>query len=343
MKFLITGGAGFIGSNFIKYLLQYYPDAEVLNIDKLTYAGNTDNLKSVENDSRYTFIKGDIANEQDVAVAFKWKPDIVINFAAETHVDRSIIDPAAFVKTDVIGTHMLLEASRKNNVQKYVQISTDEVYGHIESGHDSEGEAFTETTAFRPRSPYSASKAGADHLVQSYFTTYGLPTIITHSCNVYGYYQHPEKFMPLFITNLLEGKKVPLYGDGMQVREYIFVDEYCQALAVILESGLIGESYNISAGHSRMNKDVAVQLLQLLQKDESSIVHVNDRPGHDVRYAVNAEKLNGLGWSSSIPFEEGLRRTVHWYTENDWWWNKIKHADSFKDYYKQQYTDKAVH
>ncbi|MBT3412492.1 MAG: dTDP-glucose 4,6-dehydratase [Candidatus Jacksonbacteria bacterium] len=339
MKYLITGGAGFIGSNFIKYLLQYYPDAEVLNIDKLTYAGNLDNLKTVENNSRYEFLKGDIANEEDVAKAFAWQPDIVINFAAETHVDRSIIDPAAFVKTDVIGTHMLLEASRKHGVKKYVQISTDEVYGHLP---DLEGE-FVETTPFNPRSPYSASKAGADHLVQSYFTTYGLPTVITHSCNVYGYHQHPEKFMPLFITNLLEAKKVPLYGDGTQIREYIFVDEYCQALAVILESGKIGESYNISSGNSQMNKKVVVQLLQLLDKDESSIVHVDDRPGHDVRYAVNADKLKGLGWNSHISFEEGLKRTVNWYTENDWWWKKIKYEESFKDYYKQQYKDKAVH
>ncbi|HLD19707.1 MAG TPA: dTDP-glucose 4,6-dehydratase [Patescibacteria group bacterium] len=334
MRYLITGGAGFMGSNFIKHILKTQPDASVLNLDKLTYAGNVDNVKEVENDPRYTFQKGDITNREDVESAFSYQPDVVVNFAAETHVDRSIMDPAAFVMTDVIGTHTLLEAAKKYKVEKYIQISTDEVYGHIE------GEGyFTEDTPFRPRSPYSASKAGADHLVQSYFTTYGLPTIVTHSCNVYGPHQHPEKFMPLFITNLLEGKKVPLYGDGQQVREYIFIDDYCRALAHIITHGTIGEAYNISAGHSMKNKDVALMIISALGKDESSIVHVNDRPGHDVKYAVNADKLKALGWNPEFDFEQGLQKKIQWYKENEWHWKKVKQSPEFVDYYKRQYPD----
>lgn len=335
MKYLITGGAGFMGSNFIKHILKTQPDAAILNLDKLTYAGNLDNLKEIENNPRYTFHKGDITSHEDVVKAFEQcEPDIVVNFAAETHVDRSIMDPSAFVMTDVIGTHTLLETAKKQGIKKYIQISTDEVYGHIEG----EGE-FTEETPFAPRSPYSASKAGADHLVQSYFTTYGLPTIVTHSCNVYGYNQHPEKFMPLFITNLLEGKKVPLYGDGQQVREYIFIDDYCRALAHIIQHGAIGDAYNISAGHSMKNKDVALLILRALDKDESSLVHVNDRPGHDIKYIVNADKLKALGWQPQMSFEDGLQKTIDWYKNNDWHWKKVKQSPEFIDYYTRQYPN----
>lgn len=332
MRILITGGAGFMGSNFIHYILGKYPDYQVINLDKLTYAGNLDNLKDIENNKNYQFIKGDIADKQVVNRVFKEKkPEIVINFAAETHVDRSILEPDAFIKTDILGTYNLLEACREGGIDKYIQISTDEVYGFVLDGE------FYEDTAFDPSSPYSASKAGADHLVMAYFRTYGLPVVRTHSCNFIGPYQYPEKVIPLFITNLIEGKKVPVYGKGDQVREWIYTKDYCRALDLILHKAKAGSVYNIGTGQRKQNIEVTKKILKLLGKDESSIEYVKDRPGHDVRYAVNFDKLKKeLGWSPEYDFDRALEETVEWYKKNEKWWKKIKSGE-YLEYYKKQY------
>lgn len=321
MKILITGGAGFMGSNFIKYIMARRPDWRLVNLDKLTYAGNLDNLRTVENNPRYEFIKGDIANAADVEKAIGEGVDKIINFAAETHVDRSISDPEAFIRTDVFGTYNLLEAVKKYKVAQYIQISTDEVFGSIESG------AFDEASPFQPNSPYAASKAGGDHLCRAYFKTYGLPVIVTHSCNFYGPNQYPEKLIPLFITNLLEGEKVPVYGAGDQTREWIFTEDYCRALELIMEKGEAGEVYNIGTGYEKKNMEVARLILRELVRGEEMIEYVQDRPGHDFRYAINSQKLRKLGWSSSLSFEDGLRRTIEWYKDNEKWWKKIKSGE----------------
>ncbi len=332
MNLLITGGAGFMGSHFAKYILKKYPDYKVVVFDKLTYAGNLDNLKELENNANYTFVKGDISNESEVnQVIEDFAIDRIVNYAAETHVDRSIIDPKAFLMTDVIGTYTLLESVRKYNLQKIVQVSTDEVFGDIELGK------FTEESPFKPSSPYSAAKAGGDHLCHAYFRTYQTPVVVTHSCNFYGPNQYPEKLIPLFVTNLLEDKKVPLYGDGSQVREWIFVDDHCRAIDTILHKGVSGEVYNIGTGHEESNLETTKKLLQILGKDESSIENVKERPGHDVRYAVDSSKLrNELGWEPQVDFAEGLEKTVAWYKENKAWWEKIKSGE-YEEYYKKQY------
>ncbi len=346
MKILVTGGAGFMGSNFIRYILEKYPDYQIINLDKLTYAGNLENLKDIEDNPNYKFIKGDIADkvllnkiftdnifEAKIGEATVKTPPIsaIINYAAETHVDRSIIEPDAFIKTDVLGTYNLLETARKFGLEKYIQISTDEVYGSIEKGE------FTENSPFEPNSPYSAAKAGADHLCRAYFQTYGLPTIVTHSCNFFGPYQYPEKLIPLFITNLLEDKNIPLYGRGEQVREWIFTQDHCRAIDLILHQGREGEVYNIGTGQRKENIEVARLILNLLAKDESYIEYVKDRPGHDFRYAVNADKLKeNLGWQPKIGFEQGLQETIAWYKKNQAWWQNIKSGD-YLEYYKKQY------
>lgn len=323
-----------MGSNFIRWLLKNDQRWQILNLDKLTYAGNLDNLVDLKDNPRYKFIKGDIANQKIIEYLFQTeKIDTVINFAAESHVDRSILKPRTFVGTDVLGVLALLEAARKHQIKRFVQISTDEVYGTVPRG------ATDENAPFRPRSPYAASKAGGDHLAMAYYHTYGLPVIRVHSCNYYGPYQYPEKFIPLFITNLLERKKVPLYGNGQQVREWIQTDDVCRALDLILRKGQSGEIYNIGTGYRKKNIDVARQLINLTGASKASIVQVTDRPGHDLRYALNTAKINQLGFKPKHTFDQGLVQTVSWYQENEWWWKKIKRKKAFREYYRRQYRE----
>lgn len=331
MRLLVTGGCGFIGSNFIRLILREHPEDEVLNLDKLTYAGNPLNLSDVEKDPRYRFQRGDICEEEDVREAFRWKPDAVVNFAAETHVDRSISDPEAFVRTDVMGTFRLLQASLEAGV-RYVQISTDEVYGSIEEG------SFTEESPLRPNSPYAASKAGADLLVRSYVRTYGLDAVIVRSSNNYGPYQYPEKVIPLFVTNLLEGRKVPLYGEGLNVRDWLYVEDNCRAIDLVLRRGESGGVYNVGAGQEMTNLELARAILDLLGKGEECIQHVPDRPGHDLRYSVDSSRVRSMGWEPRYDFWSGLRETVRWYRENEGWWKPIKSGE-FKEYYLGRYGD----
>lgn len=322
-----------MGSNMVRYILEKYPTYEVLNFDKLTYAGNLANLKDVEKNPRYRFMQGDIADEVAVTKAFEeFKPDVVVNYAAETHVDRSILDPKAFLMTDVIGSYTLLEAVRKFGTAKMVQISTDEVFGSIDDGH------FTETSPFEPNSPYSAAKAGGDHLCRAYWVTYQTPVVVTHSCNFYGPYQYPEKIIPLFITNLLEGKKVPLYGKGENIREWIFTQDHCSAVDRILHDGKPGEIYNIGTGHESRNIDTAKKIFELLGVGEEMIDYVKDRAGHDLRYAIDHTKLTReLGWEPQVKFEDGLAQTVEWYKQNEDWWKPLKSGE-YEDYYKKQYV-----
>ncbi len=318
MKILVTGGAGFIGSNFIHYVLRKYPDYEVVNFDKLTYAGNLDNLKDIADNPRYTFVKGDITDEKAVDDVVSNGVDAIINYAAETHVDRSITGPKEFILTDVVGTYTLLEAVKKYSVKKYIQISTDEVFGSIAEG------LFTEESPFLPNSPYSASKAGADHLCRSYHVTYGLPVIVTHSCNVFGPNQYPEKVIPLFVTNLLRNKKVPLYGDGLNVREWLYTEDHARAIDLILHKGKEGEVYNIGSGYEIPNVELTRMILKLMDKDEEWIEHVPDRLGHDRRYAIDHSKISKeLGWETEHSFEEELEETIRWYKENEWWWKRL--------------------
>jgi dTDP-glucose 4,6-dehydratase len=332
MKLLICGGAGFMGSHFIKYILEKYPKYEVVNFDSLTYAGNLDNLKQLEKNERYIFIKGDIANEKDLNdTVVKYRPDMIINYAAETHVDRSILDPKAFLMTDVLGTYNLLEATKKFGIQKMVQVSTDEVFGSIESG------AFSEESNFLPNSPYAAAKAGGDLLCRAYVKTYQTPVVVTHSCNFYGTHQYPEKLIPLFITNLLEGKKVPLYGDGHQVREWIHTSDHCRAIDMIMHQGVVGEVYNIGSGTEKTNLEITNLILSVFGLKEEMIERVKDRPGHDERYAIDHSKLTKeLGWKPEKDFEIGLKETIEWYKENEWWWKKLKSGE-YLEYYKKQY------
>ncbi|MBU3901546.1 dTDP-glucose 4,6-dehydratase [Patescibacteria group bacterium] len=330
MKILVTGGAGFMGSNFIRYILKKHPDWQVVNLDKLTYAGNLENLKEVSRNKNYQFVKGDIAEAEDVAKVIGEGVDKIINYAAETHVDRSIMAPDAFIKTDIFGTYTLLEAAKKYNVAQYIQISTDEVFGSIKKGF------FDESSPFRPNSPYSASKAGADLLCRAYFKTYNLPIIVTHACNVFGLNQYPEKLIPLFITNLLEGKKVPVYGEGQQTREWIFTEDHCRAIAMIMEKGQSGEVYNIGTGFEKTNLETTKFILREMGSGEEMIEYVKDRPAHDERYAINSQKLRGLGWQPSVSWEEGLRRTISWYKENRNWWQPLK-SGAYLEYYKKQY------
>lgn len=336
MNVLITGASGFMGSNMVHYLLASDSDVRLLNLDKMTYAGNATNLEDVQEDPRYQFMQGDIANEQDVARACETvQPDVILNYAAETHVDRSILDPKAFLITDVVGTYTLLEAVKKYGIKKLVQISTDEVFGSTTEG------AFTEQSPFEPNSPYSASKAGGDHLCRAYWVTYNTPVVVTHSCNFYGPYQYPEKIIPLFITNILEEKKVPLYGTGENVREWIYTEDHCRAVDTIMRNGTPGEVYNIGSGQRISNSELTHRILALLGKDEEMIEHVQDRPGHDFRYAIDHTKLTKeLGWEPSVALEDGLRRTVEWYTAHEQWWKPLK-SGAYKAYYEQQYGNRS--
>lgn len=332
MNLLITGGAGFAGSNFIRHIFKKYSDYKIINLDKLTYAGNPNNLKDIEGNANYKFIKGDIADERTVKKILRLnKIDTIINYAAETHVDRSILDPSAFVKTDVIGTYNLLEGVKEFGIKKYIQISTDEVYGSIEKGK------FTEESPFRPNSPYSASKAGGDLLCRSYIKTYNLPVIISHACNFYGPYQYPEKLISLFITNLLEGKKVPLYGKGKNVREWLFVLDHCQAIDFLLHKGKLGEVYNIGSGVEKQNIQITKLILDELGFDLLMVEKVKDRPAHDLRYALDWSKIKKLGWQPEYKFEDAIRETIRWYKNNDWWWKPLKSGE-YLEYYKKQYN-----
>lgn len=315
-RLLITGGAGFIGSNFIRHILTKYDGYHVTNIDKLTYCGNLENLRDVGKNKNYKFIKGDIANI-DLVNKLTRKTDILINFAAETHVDRSIKDSAAFVKTNVFGTHALLAAANKNGVKLFIQISTDEVYGSIADGH------FKEDDALQPNSPYSASKASGDLIARSYFVTYKLPVIITRSSNNFGPYQYPEKIIPLFITNALQNKKLPLYADGMNVRDWLFVIDNCEAIDVVVHRGKPGETYNIGGGSEITNLELTHTILALLGKNKSLIEFVKDRPGHDKRYALDIMKMRKLGWQPRHDFRSALNLTIKWYKKNEAWWKRL--------------------
>ncbi len=319
MNLLVTGGAGFIGSNFIHYLLETYPDINVINFDKLTYAGNLDNLKDIEDDPRYKFYKGDICDPKAVekAIGLVDKLDGIINFAAESHVDRSIESAGSFVTTDVYGTYVLLEAVKKHKIKRFLHISTDEVYG------STLGDSFTEQSNLAPNSPYAASKAGGDLLVRAYFKTHGLPVIITRSSNNYGPYQYPEKIIPLFITNAIEGKKLPLYGDGKNVRDWLYVKDNCEAIDLVFRKGNLGEVYNIGGENERENIEITKMILQELGKSEDLIKFVKDRLGHDRRYSLDGSKTKKLGWKPRVKVEQGLKMTVDWYIKNQDWWRKI--------------------
>jgi len=332
MRILITGGAGFIGSNMIRYLLRKYP-SELINLDKLTYAGNLENLAGLEDDPRYTFVRGDIADPRVVGDIFtSHRIDAVINFAAESHVDRSIEDASAFLRTNVEGTRVLLEAARRHGAAKFIQVSTDEVYGSLgETGF------FTEESPLNPSSPYSASKAAADLLALAYHRTYGLPVLVTRCSNNYGPYQFPEKLIPLMITNALEDQPLPVYGDGQNVRDWLHVADHCTALDLVLHRGRPGQVYNIGGHNERKNIEIVRLILAKLGKPESLITFVADRPGHDRRYAIDAAKLRReLGWRPQHTFEEGLRETVRWYCANQDWWRKIK-SGAYRQYYQRMY------
>jgi dTDP-glucose 4,6-dehydratase len=319
MKLLITGGAGFIGSNFILSMMNSHPEVEIINLDVLTYAGNLNNLKSVDKNPRYTFIRGDICDPNKVNLILdKYRVDTIVHFAAESHVDRSITKASEFVRTNVLGTQNLLECARQHQIEKFIHISTDEVYGSTITG------SFTENNILSPSSPYSASKAGSDLLALSYFTTYKLPVIITRCTNNFGPCQHPEKLIPLFVTNLLEGRKVPVYGTGKNVRDWIHVSDHCQAVEFLIKKGKFGEIYNIGGGNEMTNIEITEKILTFLKKDESLIEYVTDRPGHDYRYSLDCSKLRKMGWSPRFSFEEGLKGTVEWYIRNEWWWRPLK-------------------
>jgi dTDP-glucose 4,6-dehydratase len=330
-RVLVTGGAGFIGSAYARYLLARY-DAEVVVLDKLTYAGNLANLAPVAADPRYRFIAGDIADATTVAEAMAGC-DAVVNFAAETHVDRSLMEPGGFITTDVYGTYVLLEAARQAGVQRFLQVSTDEVYGSVETGSSVEGDPL------HPRSPYSAAKAGGEMQVIAYVETWGLPALITRGSNTYGPYQYPEKMLPLFITNALDDRPLPLYGDGLNVRDWLHVDDHCAGIDAVLRRGTPGEIYNIGGGNERANLDLTRQVLSLLGKPESLIRFVADRPGHDRRYSLSCARAHALGWRPAVPFDVGIAATIAWYRDNRAWWEPIK-SGAYAAYYRQQYANR---
>ena len=331
---LVTGGAGFIGANFVQHMLATYPDYRITVFDKLTYAGNLNNLQPVADDPRYAFFEGDIADRQAVHAAIeRHQIDTIVNFAAETHVDRSILDPDAFVRTNVYGCHILCEAVRDFKLERLHHISTDEVYGPIAEGK------FTEADRFKPTSPYSAAKAGGELLVLAYHQTYHLPITITRGVNTYGPYQFPEKAIPLFVTNAIDDQPIPLYGDGRQVRDRLHALDHAAAVDVVLHRGQLGEAYNVAADMEHTNIDVARRILQLLDKPETLIQPILDRPAHDVRYALDTEKLGALGWEPRVDFAEGLEATVRWYQEHEAWWRPLKSGE-YLDYYRRQYTER---
>ena len=331
-RILVTGGAGFIGSNFVRHVASAHPDWEIVVLDKLTYAGRRENLEGLEGRRGFRFVQGDIADRAAVRDTLPGC-QYVVNFAAETHVDRSLYDAGSFIQTDVYGTFVLLEESRRaSGLRMFVQISTDEVYGSVETGSS------RETDALMPRNPYSASKAGADRLAYSYFATYGLPVIVTRASNNYGPYQFPEKVIPLFITHALDDVPLPLYGDGLNVRDWLHVADHCRALDLLLEKGRPGETYNVGGGNEVPNLDLTRRILTLLGKPETLIRRVADRPGHDRRYSLDCTRLRSMGWTPAVPFDEGLRQTVEWYRGHPGWWRPIKEADpAFREHYDRHY------
>ncbi len=334
---LVTGGMGFIGSNFVRYLLREHPAARVVNLDKITYAGNPRNLADVAADPRYTFRRADICDAEAIAHALKASgANQIVHFAAETHVDRSILEAGAFIRTNVEGTRVLLDSARAAGVRRFLHVSTDEVYGSLGGAG-----AFAEESPLWPNSPYAASKAGADCLARAYHVTYDLPVCITRTCNNYGPYQFPEKFIPLMIVNALREKPLPLYGDGLYVREWLHVRDHCRALACVLKDGRPGEVYNIGGGEERTNLDVAREVLRLTGRPESLLRHVTDRPGHDRRYALDHSKLGReLGWAPTIPFATGLCQAVEWYRGHEAWWQEILSGE-YRAYYERQYGERA--
>ncbi|MBW3491687.1 dTDP-glucose 4,6-dehydratase [Bacillus sp. FDAARGOS_1420] len=336
MKLLVTGGAGFIGSNFVRYMVKKYPEYNIVNLDALTYAGNLENLKDIEGLSNYKFVKGDIADRQFINQLFKEeKFDYVLNFAAESHVDRSITNPDIFIQTNIQGTQVLLDAAKNAEVKKYLQVSTDEVYGTLgETGY------FTEETPLASNSPYSSSKAGADLLVRAYHETFGLPVNITRCSNNYGPFHFPEKLIPLMIINALNDKQLPVYGDGLNVRDWLHVEDHCQAIDLVLHKGKNGEVYNVGGNNERTNIEIVKTILKALDKPESLIKYVTDRPGHDRRYAIDATKLREeLGWSPKYNFDTGIEQTIKWYLENQDWWKNIISGE-YQEYFKNQYDNR---
>src|SRR6266550_981496 len=335
MRYLVTGGAGFIGSNFIRFLFgKYGQDAQVVNLDKLTYAGIRENLAEYEGKNNYRFIHGDITNATDVAEAYGSGVDVVVNFAAETHVDRSLMEAGSFIETDVHGVLVLLEEARKHapSLKRFIQISTDEVYGSIDRG------SFSETDPLNPRNPYSASKAGGDRMAYAYAQTYGLPVIITRASNNFGPWQYPEKLIPLFVTNAIDNLPLPLYGDGRNIRDWLFVDDHCAAVDFLIERGESSEVYNVGGGNERENREITHKILEILKKPQSLIKQVADRQGHDRRYSLDTKKLERHGFKSAANFDDALRRTVEWYVKNQAWWRKIKERSvEFREYYAKQY------
>ena len=342
MRYLVTGGAGFIGSNFIRYLFHKYgDDARVLNLDKLTYAGIRENLAEYEDKPNYRFLQGDIAKPEDVAEAYKGADgtgvDVVVNFAAETHVDRSLMEAGTFIETDVHGVLVLLEEAKKHapDLKRFVQISTDEVYGSIDSG------SFKETDPLNPRNPYSASKAGGDRMAYAYAQTFGMPVIITRASNNFGPFQYPEKLIPLFVTNAIDELPLPLYGDGRNVRDWLFVEDHCAAIDFLIEHGTNSETYNIGGGNERENREITARILELTKKPASLIKRVADRQGHDRRYSIDTTKLESLGFKLTTNFDEALERTVDWYVRNEPWWRAIKERSAeYRAYYEKQYANR---
>lgn len=333
---LVTGGAGFIGSNFCRYMLEKYPDYNIVVLDVLTYAGNLENLADMRDNARFKFVHGDIRDKTVVDELVK-DVDAIVNFAAETHVDRSIADPGNFVLTDVYGVFVLLEACRSYGVEKFLHVSTDEVYGSIQEG------SFKESDALQPNSPYSASKAGGELLARSYFVTYGTPVLITRGSNNFGPYQYPEKLIPFFITNALEDKPLPVYGDGQQVRDWIYVLDHCEGIDLVLHKGEVGTSYNLGGGNERTNLEVTKLILAALGKPESLIKYVTDRPGHDRRYSLDCARIRELGWTPRHKFEDALEDTVRWYVENEGWWRRIKeHQSEYREFAQSWYASRLL-
>jgi dTDP-glucose 4,6-dehydratase len=334
-KLLVTGGAGFIGANFVHHILATWPEDKVVVLDKLTYAGNLANLKGVADDPRYAFVQADICDRKAVEAALdEYSIDVIVNFAAETHVDRSIVSPDAFIQTDVVGTHTLLEIARARQM-RYHQVSTDEVYGHVDVG------ASVETDAVEPRSPYAASKTAGDLLVNAYHITYGLNTTITRGSNNIGPYQYPEKVLPLFASNAMDDQSLPIYGDGMQERDYQWVGDHCEAIDLVIREGKAGETYNVGTGTSIPNVEMTALVLETLGKPDSLIRHVEDRPGHDRRYCIDTTKLRELGWEPRHSPQEAIRKSVEWYRDNEWWWRPIKSGE-FREYYEKMYANRAA-
>jgi dTDP-glucose 4,6-dehydratase len=335
-RWLVTGGLGFIGSTFIRLVLRERPDVRIINLDAMTYAGNPANVADVASDPRYDFIHADVCDETSVEATLSGKVDAIVNFAAESHVDRSILAPKEFLRTDIMGTQTLLEAARRHEVARFLQVSTDEVYGHVARGKSTEGDAIA------PRSPYAASKAGADLQVLAYASTYGLPVLISRGSNTYGPNQYPEKLIPLFITNLIDDMPVPLYGDGLQIRDWLHVDDHARGILHVLDFGAVGEVYNLGGSNQRTNLEIAESLVGLCGRAVSThIRHVVDRAGHDRRYSLDSSKAKTLGWSPQRDFAEGLAATVDWYRTNERWWRPLRDG-TFSAYYKRQYVERTA-